>query len=67
MELTLSSTEKDLLLEILGQHHRELLREIARTTHHEFKDGLKKKEQLLESIVSKLELLQPADAMLRSA
>jgi hypothetical protein len=30
MELTLTSAERKLLLEILEEHHRELFREIAR-------------------------------------
>jgi hypothetical protein len=67
MELTLSSTERELLLEVLQEHHRELLREIARTKHHEFKHVLNNKEKLLEAIVNKLEHQQPAEVMLRSA
>jgi hypothetical protein len=67
MELMLSSTERELLLEILEEHHRELLREIARTKHHEFKQVLKGKEKLLVSIVGKLEILEPAEAVGRAA
>ena len=67
MELILSSMEREFLLEILEEHHHELLREIARTKHREFKQILKTKEKLLESIVKKVELQQPADVMLRSA
>ncbi len=67
MELTLSSIERELLVEILEEHHRELLREIARTRHYEFRDLLKRKEQLLESILHKLQVQDPAKAMLRSA
>ena len=63
----MSASEKELLLEILEQHHRELLLEIARTKHHEFKDVLKTKERLLETIIGKLEHQQPADVILRSA
>ena len=66
MELILSSTEREFLLEVLGEHHRQL-REISRTKHHAFKHVLKNKEKLLKSIISKLELPQPADVMLRSA
>jgi hypothetical protein len=47
MELTLTSAERDVLLEIFKQHHRELFREICRTDHHEFKSVLKNKEKLL--------------------
>jgi hypothetical protein len=67
MELMLSSTERELLLEILEEHHRELLREIAWTKHHEFKQVLKGKEKLLVSIVGKLEILEPAEAVGRAA
>jgi len=56
MELTLTSAERELLLEILEEHHRELLREIARARHHEFKVALRSKERLLESTVTKLKV-----------
>ena len=59
MELTLAVEERELVLEILGQRHRELLREISHTDHHEFKRALRKKEQLLESIESRLRVMQP--------
>jgi hypothetical protein len=60
MELTLTVEEKDLVVEILGQSHRELLREISHTDHHEFKLVLRRKEKLLESVVNRLRVLQPA-------
>jgi len=56
MELTLSSRESEFLLEMLEEHHRELLREIARTKHRDFREDLKHKVAMLESIVHKLEL-----------
>jgi len=59
MELTLTVEEKELVLEILGQSHRELLREISHTDHHEFKLALRKKEELLESVVSRLRVIEP--------
>ena len=61
MELTLTSAERELLLEVLEEHHRELLREIARARHHEFKVALKTKERLLESTVTKLKVTQPPE------
>jgi hypothetical protein len=67
MELTLTSAEREVLLEILKEHHRELFREIARTDHREFKSILKNKGTLLESVVNKLKVMQPEEAMLRSA
>ena len=66
MELTLTSVEGELLLEILEEDHRALFREIARTDHREFKSVLKNKERLLESVINKLEILQGA-GMLRAA
>jgi hypothetical protein len=60
MELTLTVEERELVLEILGQRHRELLREISHTDHHEFKLALRKKEKLLESVENRLRVMQPA-------
>jgi hypothetical protein len=54
MELILSTEEHQLLLEMLEQRHRELLKEISHTDHHEFKQALRKNEKLLESILSRL-------------
>lgn len=54
MELTLSTEEQQLLLDILEQRHRELLKEISHTDHHEFKQALRKNEKLLESVSSRL-------------
>jgi len=56
MEVTLTSAERELLLEILEQHQHELLREIAKAKHQEFKAVLKNKEKTLESVVNKLEV-----------
>ena len=67
MEFALSTAEKELLLEILEEHHRELLREIAKAKHREFRQDLRRKEELVESLVSKVEHLQPADVALTSA
>jgi hypothetical protein len=60
MELTLTVEERELVLEILGQRHRELQREISDRAHREFKLALRKKEKLLESVVSRLRVMQPA-------
>jgi len=54
MELILTTEEQQLLLDILEQRHRELLKEISRRDHHEFKQSLRKSEKLLESILSHL-------------
>ena len=54
MELTLNAEERELLLSILEQRHRELLKEITHTDHREFKQGLRKDERLLESLLGRL-------------
>jgi hypothetical protein len=64
MELTLTVAERELLLEILKEHDRELFREIARTDHRELRSVLQNKETLLGSLVHKLET---GEAMERSA
>ena len=54
MELILNTEEQELLLRILEQRHRELLKEISHTDHHEFKQGLRKNEKLLDSMLCRL-------------
>jgi hypothetical protein len=58
MNLILSAPEEQLLLEILAERHRDLQREISHTDHHEFKLLLRKKQELLESILSRLQETQ---------
>jgi hypothetical protein len=54
MQITLSSEEQQLLMAVLEERHRELLREISHTDHHEFKVVLQKNAELLESVVIRL-------------
>jgi len=54
MELLLNAQEQELLLAILEQRHRELLKEITHTDHHEFRQTLRKNERLLDSVLSRL-------------
>ncbi|HVO60982.1 MAG TPA: hypothetical protein VMT53_08595 [Terriglobales bacterium] len=54
MELVLNTEEQELLLYVLEERHRELLKEIAHTDHHEFKQGLRRNEKLLDSMLSRL-------------
>ncbi len=58
--LNLTAEEHELLLSILGERHRELMNEIWHTDHREFKERLKKQEQILESLVTRVEGLQPS-------
>ncbi len=54
MELRLSNEELELLVNILEQHHRELLNEIAHTDSREFKQGLRSNEKLLDGLLGRL-------------
>ncbi len=54
MDLTLTYEEIELLASILEQRHRELIKEIAHTDHHEFRQALRRNERMLESILVRL-------------
>ncbi len=54
MELTLNTEEQELLVSVLEQRHRELLKEIAHTDRREFKQGLRKDEKLLDVLLSRM-------------
>jgi hypothetical protein len=54
MEVHVTDMEYDLMVEILQDRHAALLREIARTDHHDFKEMLKKRMQVLESLMEKM-------------
>jgi hypothetical protein len=60
MQLTLTIEEWELLLEVLGERHLALLREISHTDHREFKLVLRRREKLIESVVNRLRVMQPA-------
>jgi hypothetical protein len=56
MELKLTAEEQELLESILERRHRELLKEISHTDHHDFKEALRKNQKLLESILGRLQV-----------
>ncbi len=56
LSITLNSEERQLLFDILEERQRMLLREIDHAAHHDFKVILRKKEQLLESLLSRFAL-----------
>ncbi|HET9791732.1 MAG TPA: hypothetical protein VJV96_11790 [Candidatus Angelobacter sp.] len=60
MNINMTEAEAELVRDILAQHHRELLLEIARAEHHEFKLALQKREKLLRELLEKLQVVQPA-------
>jgi hypothetical protein len=62
MEVTITPEEGELLIELLEQRQRELLREISRTSHHEFKLVLRKNEKLLEAVLLRLRAAQLVNA-----
>lgn len=53
-DLMLNEDERELILDILEERHRTLLVEIAHTDHHHFKLVLRKKAEMLESVLSRL-------------
>ena len=54
MELHLTDKEHDVLVELLQDHHKHLLHEIAKADHHEFKTSLRHRCEVLERIMHKL-------------
>ncbi|MBZ5680127.1 MAG: hypothetical protein LAO24_08475 [Acidobacteriia bacterium] len=54
LSLSLTDEERDLVQEVLEERHRTLLLEIAHTDHHHFRTVLRKKAELLESVLSRL-------------
>lgn len=53
MEIPFTAPEEELIREILDEHYNELLLEIAKANHREFKLDLKRKAELLESVLKK--------------
>jgi hypothetical protein len=54
MELILSDEEQEFLFNILEHRQQELLKEIAHTDRREFKQELRKNEQLLDRLIGRL-------------
>ena len=54
VSLTLNEEERELIQETLEERHRTLLLEIAHTDHHHFKMVLRKKAEMLESLLNRL-------------
>ncbi len=60
LEVELTASERELLLTILEDHDRELLREISHTDRHGFKLTLKEDAECVEAILIKLRAARPA-------
>jgi len=54
MELRLTESERDLLIQVLEERQTHFLHEIAKADHHEFKSGLRKRCELIEIMIEKL-------------
>jgi len=55
MELILTEEERELLLTMIEQRYRAIQIEISHTDHHEFKALLRQREDLLESMLNRLQ------------
>jgi hypothetical protein len=62
MELQLNDGERRLLLEILEERHRNLIHEIARTDHREFKRELQTRCLIVEGILKRVRELETVAA-----
>ena len=60
MELRLTDQEEELLRELLQEHHKHLLHEIAKADHYEFRAGLRNRCTLLEGMMHKLQVVHSA-------
>lgn len=67
MDISVSSEERELLLEVLEERQRVMLREISRARHHDFRDTLKRSETLLEGLIIRLRSVHPEDVAGRVA
>ena len=54
MELTLTGPEKFVLRETLEKAINEMLMEIANTDNRKMREGLKEREEILKTILSKI-------------
>lgn len=56
MELRLTDHERQLLLEILQERHSNLIHEIARTDHRDYKHELQQRCSEIEGILKKVQV-----------
>jgi hypothetical protein len=60
MRIELTDQELDLVNEVKQLHQETLLRDIARTDHRDYKQMLRGRLQVVESILGKLKFAQAA-------
>ncbi len=54
MELQLTEQEKELVVHLLSHRYRELMHEVSKTSHRDFKNLLKQDEKAIEQLMEKL-------------
>lgn len=54
MTIELTTIERDLLVRMVEERHRQLERELWRTDHHHFKDLLRDEQKTLEQVLARL-------------
>ncbi len=54
MELQLTDHERDLIVHVLSHRYRELMHEVSKTSHRDFKNMLKEDERAIEKLMEKL-------------
>lgn len=59
MNINVTEQEAEVAREILEQGYRELLLEIARSEHHDFRAALQQREKLLKGLLEKLGVTEP--------
>jgi hypothetical protein len=60
MNINVTEQEAEVARQILEQGYRELLLEIARSEHHDFRIALQEREKLLKGLLEKMGVPQPA-------
>ena len=54
MTCEFSAEERELLLRILEEHHRQLEREMWKTNHRSFKEQIRGEQGMVEKLLTKL-------------
>ncbi len=62
MNIELTQTERELLEQILREHQRVLLLEIAHADHKDYRLKLRESERILELLMEKLQIHQNTPA-----
>jgi hypothetical protein len=60
MRIELTDQELDLVSEVMQLHQETLLRDIARADHRDYRQMLRARLQVVESVLGKLKLVEAA-------